>query len=46
MGLDTGTATALVLTGETTLQDLARLPDRERPRFVVDSIDLLLPRQL
>lgn len=43
MGLDAGMATALVLTGETRLDDVARLDPRDRPAIVLDRIDRLLP---
>ncbi|HET9127330.1 MAG TPA: HAD hydrolase-like protein [Propionibacteriaceae bacterium] len=43
MALDTGMASALVLTGESTLDDVAaRTPD-QRPSYVLDRIDRLLP---
>jgi HAD superfamily hydrolase (TIGR01450 family) len=43
MGLDAGTATALVLTGDTSADDLRGLPEAEAPAFVVERIDTLLP---
>ena len=43
MGLDTGLAAALVLTGETRPEDLRRLPPSDTPEFVLDRIDRLLP---
>jgi 4-nitrophenyl phosphatase len=43
MGLDAGMATALVLTGETGPDDLARLDPSDRPPIVLDRIDRLLP---
>lgn len=43
MGLDSGTATALVLTGETGPDDLEVLDAQDRPPFVLDRIDRLLP---
>lgn len=43
MGLDTGMATALVLTGETTLAELEELGPEDKPPIVVDRIDRLLP---
>jgi 4-nitrophenyl phosphatase len=43
MGLETGMAAALVLTGETTAEDLRKLPAEEVPPIVVDRIDRLLP---
>ena len=43
MGRRAGTATALVLTGETRREDLEALPPDEQPSFVLDRIDRLLP---
>lgn len=43
MGLDTGVAAALVLTGETTPGDLLNLTPENTPPIVVDRIDRLLP---
>lgn len=43
MGLDTGMAAALVLTGETTPADLLELTPQDTPPIVVDRIDRLLP---
>ena len=43
MGLDTGLAAALVLTGETRPEDLRRLPPSDTPELVLDRIDRLLP---
>jgi len=43
MGLGSGMATALVLTGETGADDLAALDPQDRPAFVLDRIDRLLP---
>ena len=44
MALDAGIAAVLVLTGETTVDDLKRLTPRDTPDFVLDRIDrLLLP---
>ncbi len=43
MGLDTGMTAALVLTGETTVEDLQELPAGDAPGIVVDRIDRLLP---
>jgi 4-nitrophenyl phosphatase len=43
MGLDTGVAAALVLTGETTRDDLLKLTAEDTPPIVVDRIDRLLP---
>lgn len=46
MGLDTGMAAALVLTGETIAADLATLEPRDTPPIVVDRIDRLLPAEV
>jgi HAD superfamily hydrolase (TIGR01450 family) len=46
MGLDTGMAAALVLTGETTVDDLRGLAPEDLPGIVVDRIDRLLPQHL
>lgn len=43
MGLETGMAAALVLTGETNVDDLRPLPPEDTPGIVVDRIDRLLP---
>jgi HAD superfamily hydrolase (TIGR01450 family) len=43
MGLDTGLAAALVLTGETRPEDLRRVPPSDTPELVLDRIDRLLP---
>jgi HAD superfamily hydrolase (TIGR01450 family) len=42
MGLDAGMAAALVLTGETTADDVRGIPPAERPPIVLDRIDRLL----
>jgi 4-nitrophenyl phosphatase len=46
MGLDTGMAAALVLTGETTVDDLEDLSAEDTPGIVVDRIDRLLPAEV
>ncbi len=46
MGFDTGMAAALVLTGETTVDDLRELAPEDTPGIVVDRIDRLLPQAL
>jgi 4-nitrophenyl phosphatase len=46
MGLDTGMAAALVLTGETTAEDLQELPADDTPGIVVDRVDRLLPPEV
>lgn len=43
MALDTGMASALVLTGEATAADAAALDADHRPTFVLDRIDRLVP---
>jgi ribonucleotide monophosphatase NagD (HAD superfamily) len=42
MGVDAGMAAALVLTGETTADDVRGIPADERPPIVLDRIDRLL----
>jgi HAD superfamily hydrolase (TIGR01450 family) len=42
MGVDAGMAAALVLTGETTADDVRGIPPAERPPIVLDRIDRLL----
>lgn len=46
MALDAGMPAVLVLTGETTIDDLKRLPPRDTPDFVLDRIDRLLPSDI
>jgi ribonucleotide monophosphatase NagD (HAD superfamily) len=43
MALDTGMASVLVLTGETTVKDLEGLSPADTPDFVLDRVDRLLP---
>ncbi len=43
MALDTGMLSALVLTGEATAQDAAALEASQRPPWVLDRIDRLIP---
>jgi HAD superfamily hydrolase (TIGR01450 family) len=43
MGLDAGMPTALVLTGDTSAEELKGLAPDEAPAFVVERIDALLP---
>ncbi len=43
MASDCGMASALVLTGESTRADVEALPAEQRPTYVVDRIDALLP---
>jgi HAD superfamily hydrolase (TIGR01450 family) len=46
MALDTGLASALVLTGDTRAEQLERLALAEHPEFVLDRVDRLLPGDL
>jgi 4-nitrophenyl phosphatase len=46
MALDTGMASVLVLTGETTASDLEGLSPVDRPDFVLDRVDRLLPAEI
>jgi HAD superfamily hydrolase (TIGR01450 family) len=46
MALDTGMAAVLVLTGETSADDLKRLPPQNWPNFVLERIDQLLPLEV
>ena len=46
MAFDTQMDAALVLTGETTVDDLALLLPEDMPNFILDRIDQLLPPQL
>ncbi|MDQ6922013.1 MAG: HAD hydrolase-like protein, partial [Candidatus Dormibacteraeota bacterium] len=46
MALDTGMASVLVLTGETTLKDLEGLSPADTPDFVLDRVDRLLPSEI
>jgi len=43
MAVAAGMPSALVLTGESTRDDVAALPEDQRPTYVVDRIDQLLP---
>lgn len=43
MGVDAGIATALVLTGDSQLDDVARCAPAHRPDYVLDAIDELIP---
>lgn len=43
MGLDAGIDTAIVLTGETTREQLAETPAEAQPRYVLERLDELLP---
>ncbi len=46
MALDTGMASVLVLTGETTVKDLEGLSAADTPDFVLDRVDRLLPAEI
>ena len=46
MALDTGLASALVLTGDTRAEQLDALAPAEHPEFVLDRVDRLLPGDL
>jgi HAD superfamily hydrolase (TIGR01450 family) len=46
MGLDAGTATALVLTGDTKAEDLDSLPASDLPDLVLERVDRLLPPEV
>lgn len=46
MALDTGMASALVLTGETTAEDVAALDEDHLPTYVLDRIDRLIPQDI
>ena len=46
MALDTGMASCLVLTGETTPDDVAALDENHQPTYVLDRVDRLIPQRL
>lgn len=46
MALDTGIASCLVLTGETTPDDVATLDEDHQPTYVLDRVDRLIPQRL
>ncbi len=46
MALEAGMPSAVVLTGETTARTLAGEPPEDRPTYVLDRIDQLIPRRL
>jgi HAD superfamily hydrolase (TIGR01450 family) len=46
MALDAGMPCAVVLTGETSAEALADEPESDRPTYVLDRIDCLLPPQM
>ena len=43
MAVDAGMSSALVLTGESTVDDVLAQPESERPTYIIDRIDQLLP---
>ncbi|MDO5063872.1 MAG: HAD-IIA family hydrolase [Actinomyces bowdenii] len=43
MAIDTGMRSACVLTGEATLDDVAARPEGQRPDYVLDRVDRLIP---
>ena len=43
MALDAGFASAFVLTGDSTLDDLAALPTHQHPTYVLAGLDGLIP---
>ncbi|MDF1488321.1 HAD-IIA family hydrolase [Tessaracoccus caeni] len=43
MAVDAGMPSALVLTGDSTADEVAALPESQRPTFLLDRIDTLLP---
>ena len=45
MALDTGMASAMTLTGEATLDDVRARAQNQRPRYILDRIDKLIPLQ-
>ena len=46
MALDAGMASAVVLTGETTAEAIADEPASDKPTYVLERIDQLIPRRL
>ncbi len=46
MALDTGMASALVLTGESTVADVEALEEKNLPTYVLNRIDQLIPQNL
>ncbi len=46
MALDAGMASAVVLTGETTAEALADEPASNKPTYVLERVDQLIPRRL
>ena len=46
MALDAGMPSAVVLTGETTAEELAEEPEENLPDYTLDRIDQLIPREM
>ena len=46
MAIDGGMSSALVLTGEATADDARALPPPDRPTYVLDRVDRLLPQSV
>jgi ribonucleotide monophosphatase NagD (HAD superfamily) len=46
MALDAGMASAVVLTGETTAEASADEPASNKPTYVLERVDQLIPRRL
>lgn len=46
MAVDTGIASAMPLTGESQLPDVEALPESERPTYILERIDQLLPQAI
>ena len=46
MALDAGMPSAVVLTGDTTSEALEAEPEGNRPDYVLDRIDLLIPHRM
>ena len=46
MGLLAGMSTALVLTGDSDLDDVEALGTPDRPRYVLETLDQLIPESI
>jgi HAD superfamily hydrolase (TIGR01450 family) len=46
MGIEAGMSTALVLTGDSTLADVAALPEEARPTHILETLDQLIPEAI
>ena len=46
MAVDTGMVSAMPLTGENTREDAAALPESERPTYILDRVDRLIPEAI